>query len=429
MNEVAIKVDGLSKRYRIGVKDDAPETLLGSIWQAATRPAKNLRKLIGLSRFRDSDMASEDIVWALKGVSFQVNKGEVVGVIGRNGAGKSTLLKILSRITVPTDGRASIQGRISSLLEVGTGFHPELTGRENVYLNGTVLGMTRREIQKRFDEIVSFSEIEKFIDTPVKRYSSGMQVRLAFAVAAHLEPEILLVDEVLAVGDAGFQRKCLGKMSEVGQEGRTVLFVSHNMAALTNLCDRAILIDSGGVIADGSAPEVVQEYLNSFETTRSIPLDDRSDRFDGTRLRITNVSLANGSGETINALRSGESGSIVLHYRSPTGESFQNVFVRIFIESQFGQVLCAFETDSIDSNFKAIGPNGQFSCSIPKVPLSQGTYTLRVYVNSGGNCLDDIHNAGEIMVEDGDYYGFGKNPKLGTVRIEHTWDYSSKDPA
>jgi len=260
---LAIKAENLSKCYRIGLKEALPDSLSGAFFEFLKSPLKNYRKFRSLYTFDDCDVEAEDLIWALKGVSFEVGRGEVVGIIGRNGAGKSTLLKVLSRITSPTSGAAEIRGRISSLLEVGTGFHHELTGRENVYLNGTILGMRKTEIDRKFDAIVGFSGIEKFIDTPVKRYSSGMMVRLAFSVAAHLEPEILMIDEVLAVGDLEFQKKCLNKMEDVGQEGRTVLFVSHNLPAVTRLCQRVILVDGGRIVEDGPPGAVVRKYLNA----------------------------------------------------------------------------------------------------------------------------------------------------------------------
>lgn len=258
MGGKAIIAEGLSKRYRIG-QGTGYKTLRESISSCVR---SNWRRCTG--RAPSGPASQEATVWALDDVSFQVSHGEVVGVIGRNGAGKSTLLKVLSRITEPTLGRAVVDGRVGSLLEVGTGFHPELTGRENLFLNGAILGMKRREIERKFDEIVAFAEIERFIDTPVKRYSSGMYMRLAFAVAAHLEPEILVVDEVLAVGDVSFQRKCLAKMESVGHQGRTVLFVSHNLPAITRLCHRALLLDNGRLVHDGSAPDVVRAYLKSM---------------------------------------------------------------------------------------------------------------------------------------------------------------------
>ena len=260
MNNIAISVENLAKQYKIGLAHKRHDTLRDFV-------AGGLRSLLNRNRVgsatRISRSAPCETFWALKDISFKIKKGETVGFIGRNGAGKSTLLKILSRITEPTSGVAKIHGRVASLLEVGTGFHGELSGRENIYLNGAILGMQKREIERKFDEIVDFAEVEKFIDTPVKRYSSGMYLRLAFAVAAHLEPEILIVDEVLAVGDASFQKKCLNKMHTVGKEGRTVLFVSHNLSAVTSLCQRAIWLNQGEVITDGPSQQTVSEYLNS----------------------------------------------------------------------------------------------------------------------------------------------------------------------
>lgn len=263
MSDIAITVENLSKCYRIGLKEQMHETFGGALGAWLKSPFENLKKLKNLTRFNPGEPESDDLIWALKDVSFTVKPGEVIGIIGRNGAGKSTLLKILSRIVEPTSGRALINGRVASLLEVGTGFHPELTGRENIYLNGAVLGMTKQEINAKFDDIVSFAEIGKFLDTPVKRYSSGMAVRLAFAVAAHLDPEILLIDEVLAVGDIGFQKKCLGKMGEVAKDGRTVLFVSHNMGAIAALCGRLILIEEGEIKQSGEPDAVIGHYLNN----------------------------------------------------------------------------------------------------------------------------------------------------------------------
>jgi lipopolysaccharide transport system ATP-binding protein len=287
--DLAIQVDSLSKRYRLGLKEQTHQEFATSVFNFIKKPIKNYRKYRSLYEF-DDDILQEskqlidtkDILWALKNVSFDVKKGEVLGIIGTNGAGKSTLLKVLSRITIPTSGRVQMRGRISSLLEVGTGFHPELTGRENVYLNGTILGMKKKEIDKLFDKIVAFSGVDKFLDTPVKRYSSGMRVRLAFSVAAHLEPEILIIDEVLAVGDVGFQQKCIGKMQEVGKSGKTVLFVSHNMSAITRMCERVILLDAGRKIFDGPTQEVISKYLKGDEdsvafrkwTTESAPTGD-----------------------------------------------------------------------------------------------------------------------------------------------------------
>lgn len=272
-NDLALKVENISKCYRIGLKETMHDSLGVSLYHFLKSPLQNYRNYRGLYQFDNQSPeligSQPDVIWAVRDISFEVKEGEVVGIIGGNGAGKSTLLKILSKITTPTSGRATVRGKISCLLEVGTGFHPELTGRENVFLNGTILGMRKKEIDRKFDEIVDFSGVEKFIDTPVKRYSSGMKVRLAFAVAAHLEPDILIVDEVLAVGDAAFQKKCLDKMKDVGQHGRTVLFVSHNMAAVSRLCERAILLNGGRFQFDGPTHEVLSRYLNSETGARA----------------------------------------------------------------------------------------------------------------------------------------------------------------
>ena len=273
--DIAVRSKNIGKCYRIGVRENIHDTLGAALVNFIKSPWKNYKKYRSLYKFddlegrlhKDSNSCPSDIVWALHDVTFDVLRGQAVGIIGKNGAGKSTLLKILSRITNPTTGFCEISGKVSSLLEVGTGFHPELTGRENVYLNGTILGMRKKEVDRKFDEIIEFSGIERYIDTPVKRYSSGMTVRLAFAVAAHLEPEILIIDEVLAVGDAAFQKKCLNKMQDVGKEGRTVLFVSHNMSAITRLCERVILLEGGTIIEEGTAREVVSSYLQSCQIT------------------------------------------------------------------------------------------------------------------------------------------------------------------
>lgn len=309
--ETAIKVDNISKRYRIGLKEKSHDTFGMAALQFLKSPFANYRKYRSLYHFDDvgSDLdfdaqerESAGIVWALKGVSFELATGEVLGIIGSNGAGKSTLLKVLARITDPTIGYAEVRGKVSSLLEVGTGFHPELTGRENVFLNGTILGMKKKEVKRKFDEIVHFSGVEKFIDTPVKRYSSGMKVRLAFSVAAHLDPEILIIDEVLAVGDADFQTKCLNRMESMGQKGRTVLFVSHNMAAVTRLCSKAIMLEDGRITNEGQASQVVSSYLNSDLGTTSARKWPDSAKAPGNSLaRLRAVRARNEEGEVSEA--------------------------------------------------------------------------------------------------------------------------------
>jgi lipopolysaccharide transport system ATP-binding protein len=301
MGDIALRAEALSKLYRLGGSREAYKTLRDTLSDAVVAAWRRAGKLV---QGRGAGAAErDDTLWALKDVAFEIKRGEVVGIIGRNGAGKSTLLKIFGRITEPTEGYVDIYGRVGSLLEVGTGFHPELTGRDNIYLNGAILGMKRVEIGRKFDEIVAFAEIERFIDTPVKHYSSGMYMRLAFAVAAHLEPEILLVDEVLAVGDARFQRKCLNKMHDVGQQGRTVLFVSHNMPAITRLCERAILLDGGRVQQDGPSHRVVSTYLNAEVGTMAVrEWPDPATAPGGEVARVRSVRVRTADGQTTEAV-------------------------------------------------------------------------------------------------------------------------------
>jgi lipopolysaccharide transport system ATP-binding protein len=307
--EVAVRVDGLSKLYRLGMREEVSDSLATALVSFLKSPLKNYRKYRSLYDFRDVDESAlqtgdgqlgSDLLWAVRNISFEVPRGQILGIIGANGAGKSTLLKMLSRITAPTSGRIEISGRVGSLLEVGTGFHPELTGRENIYLNGTILGMRKREVDEVFDQIVEFSGVERFLDTPVKRYSSGMKVRLGFAVAAHLDPEVLIIDEVLAVGDAEFKRKCLGKMESIGESGRTVLFVSHDMPSVTRLCQRVIMIDGGRIVRDGDPHEVVQAYLTTGKTrvaSREWPEPESAPGGKVARLRA--ISIRDRQGQVV----------------------------------------------------------------------------------------------------------------------------------
>jgi lipopolysaccharide transport system ATP-binding protein len=323
--DLAMSVENLSKVYRLGVEQGDRDNLATAMAAFFRNPLANYRQFRSLYDFRDVDLdnkksgaeqgARDDILWALRDVSFDVPRGQILGIVGHNGAGKSTLLKILSRITAPTSGRARIQGRVGSLLEVGTGFHQELTGRENVYLNGTILGMRKRQVDKLFDEIVDFADVEKFLDTPVKRYSSGMKVRLGFAVAAHLNPEVLIVDEVLAVGDADFKRKCLGKMESIGEEGRTILFVSHNMPQVTRLCHRVLMMENGQIVKDGGPHEVVEAYLSSGKmrvATRDWP--DIDDAPGGEIARLRSVSVRNEQGEVKDSFDIRESVTVRIEY-------------------------------------------------------------------------------------------------------------------
>lgn len=419
MKDVAIQVNGLSKQYRLGGKQEVYRTLRESFMDALIAP---VRCLSSLSSGKQSARDVETF-WALKDVSFQVESGEVVGIVGRNGAGKSTLLKILSRIVEPTEGEAEIHGRVGSLLEVGTGFHPELTGRENIFLNGAILGMRRSEIWRRFDEIVAFAEIEKFLDTPVKHYSSGMYVRLAFAVAAHLEPEILLVDEVLAVGDAAFQKKCLGRMQDVAKGGRAVLFVSHNMAAITSLCTRGLLIDNGRLVLSGSPHSVVEEYLSSSRTYASLPVSERKDRGGNGRIRFTNVSILNNRLESVECATSGQDIAISLEYDIVDSRKLENAVILIAFTSLLGQPLFACSSRVTDGGLLTLTPGARILCHIPRLPLLPGSYTYSIWCKIAATLEDSVLEAGKLSVVDGDYFGTGKLPpnQFGDVVVTHHW--------
>jgi lipopolysaccharide transport system ATP-binding protein len=375
LSEPAIQVDGLSKRYRIGLEEERHETLVGAFVSWAKSPLRRFRRLRSLSRFeRDK---GDDIIWALRDVSFTVQRGEVVGVIGRNGAGKTTLLKVLSQITEPTSGRALIQGRVASLLAVGTGFHGELTGRENVYLNGTVLGMNKVEVDRKFDEIVAFSGVEKFIDTPVKRYSSGMKVRLAFAVAAHLEPEILLIDEVLAVGDIAFQKKCLGKMEDVAGTGRTVLFVSHNMQMIDRLCPRTILLENGAVVCDDRTSNTLERYYSSMRdqsVDEETGIGDSRHRRGLGQVRFTSIIIRDAEGQVRHRFHKGERALFELTYK--VNERVDSLAAGLLVRSgQSREPLTNVEHVLSDSPLP-VGHTGRVTIEIPQLPFRPGTYPL-----------------------------------------------------
>ena len=431
-DETVIKVTNLSKIYRIGVKEQIKDSFTATLIDFLKGPFKNYRKYRSLYRFDDMDNetgnsvgnGNEDIIWALRDVSFNVKRGDVLGVIGENGAGKSTLLKILCKITTPTKGRAEILGRVSSLLEVGTGFHPELTGRENVYLNGTILGMSKSEIDSKFDEIIDFSGIEKFIDTPVKRYSSGMGVRLAFSVAAHLEPEILLVDEVLAVGDASFQKKCIGKMKEVAEVGRTVLFVSHNFAAVENLCTKAIRIKQGKLVQKGSPREVIDRYLEEDAKKSMIDIGHRTDRKGKGEIKIRKIELFNQHNEVVTNSISGQKLIIRLHYKCYSDKVFRRCVMSVAV---FRNQIPYFNlsTELVDKKELRLSGEGYLDFIIPSLPLSQSIYYLYTYLESNKEIQDWILSAMELSVVDGDYYGTGKNyPKAWQgvgVLVKHNW--------
>lgn len=417
MSDIAIRVEGLGKRYRIGLEEQTHETLSGAFLSWIKAPVKNYRRLKKLSSFSE-DEDDGDVIWALRDVTFEVERGERLGLIGRNGAGKSTLLKVLSRITRPTCGYAEIDGRVSSLLEVGTGFHPELTGRENVYLNGTVLGMSKAEVDRKFDEIVAFSEIERFIDTPVKRYSSGMRVRLAFAVAAHLEPEILLVDEVLAVGDIAFQKKCIGKMDDVAKTGRTVLFVSHNMAMIQALCTHCLLMEDGKIVSNAPVDQAVNEYVRRAEQrAESSDLSARDDREGGEIFRFQSVDFLDPDtmGE-LQTLLSGQPVLVRLRYENYSDELLENMTVIITFFNASGVFMTSCTNLFVAEEVQAEPGPGEMYCKIPKWPFTEGRYYVELFANNRKyKRLDFIKDAGYVDVELGNYYGHG------TVRPVTPW--------
>lgn len=425
MSDIAIRVEGLGKQYFIGQGKQARyATLSERLTGIITSPLRSIQSVL---RGQSSAVASERI-WALKDVSFEVKHGDVIGIIGRNGAGKSTLLKILSQITEPTEGFIDMYGRIGALLEVGTGFHPELTGRENVYLNGAILGMKRREIKRKFDEIVDFSGVEKFIDTPVKHYSSGMQVRLAFAVAAHLEPEILVVDEVLAVGDAEFQKKCLGKMNDVSQSGRTVLFVSHNMGAVESLCEKALVLEYGTVaFAPESAKKAVEYYLATVgnSTDKQTKLSERIDRKGNGDIRFVDFAMFDDQGKQLSVAFSGQYIELRLYYKSMTYDQRRQVKVMVGIRTLTDILVCRLNNDWTDEAMGVLEQEGYLSCIIPKLSLTAGLYVLNIAIWKQGVLQDQVFHAASLEIQQGDFYGTGQIPEIdrniGYFLVDHYW--------
>ncbi|MFM7363022.1 MAG: ABC transporter ATP-binding protein [Cuspidothrix sp.] len=419
MSDTVIRVENLGKKYIIGLQQQERYTALRDV---ITNKVKSIGSLLNPQAKNENSRFEEFL--ALKDVSFEIKQGDRVGIIGRNGAGKSTLLKILSRITEPTHGKISIKGRVASLLEVGTGFHPELTGRENIFLNGAILGMSKAEIKNKFDEIVAFAEIEKFLDTPVKRYSSGMYVRLAFAVAAHLEPEILIIDEVLAVGDAQFQKKCLGKMEDVAEkDGRTVLFVSHNMAAIQSLCSQALVLRSGLVdFPMGNVNEAINKYLIQVNEISRTRLSERKDRQGEGKIRISHLGLFDNYGNELDSLVSGQFVEFRIYYESQE-EKLKNIHAAISITSVNGGFVTLLSNQISAQVFDRISSNGFISCVIKKLPLSAGTYTLNLIIRENDIIQDWLQDATSLTVENGDFYGTGKiNPSShGGVFFEQSW--------
>lgn len=436
MSEIVVRARGLGKRYAIGERQVSGQMTLRdqlthsfkSTLQAGTRAFKKTPLSSDCSNDRAIASRPKDF-WALKDISFEVRRGEIVGIIGRNGAGKSTLLKILSRITEPTAGEVEIEGRVASLLEVGTGFHPELTGRENIFLNGSILGMSRAEIKQKFDEIVAFSEIEQFLETPVKRYSSGMYVRLAFAVAAHLEPDILIVDEVLAVGDTAFQKKCLGKMGDVAaQDGRTVLFVSHNMATMSALCDRAYLLEKGQIVGQGATHQIVSQYMRSVEGLMSqsqTSLEHRQDRSGDGSARIISIEVNDADGAdritVTSRLR------VTLGYRSETPLVYASFSASIYDYAKNIGIV-SLHTDIAGGIPEKLPPAGSVTCITEPLYLTPGRCYLNLTLLKGGNRVDYIQYAAYFEVEPEDIYGTGKLPRRHSVFCIKQQSWSVEQP-
>lgn len=423
MSKKVIKVQNLSKRYRIGLKEKRSETLISQVKSLFKSPWRNFKRLQDMSVFVNDD---ESVFMALNDVSFDVEEGEVLGIIGRNGAGKSTLLKILSQITEPTSGKIEINGRVASLLEVGTGFHPELSGRENIYMNGTILGMTRREIDNKLDEIIDFSGVEKFIDTPVKFYSSGMKVRLGFSVAAHLDPEILIIDEVLAVGDYEFQRKCLGKMEDLSRnQGRTVLFVSHNIGSVRKLCSKGLLLNNGLVDCFNSTSIVLEKYLFEYSTNTSLLLSDRKDREGTGEIKVIDVKIKSSvTGMELSEVLPGMDLEVKVYFKvfdlALLNSPIEIGIVLTTDSDQFITVL-----NNVMSNYPLMinSNEGVFTCTLKRFPLTEGKFTMRLMLKGQTVIYDLIENAFSFFVHKGDFYSSGKVNSHGRqgVYIDQKW--------
>jgi lipopolysaccharide transport system ATP-binding protein len=412
-SNVVVSAEGVGKRYSLGELYGGYRLLTETITERLRRRERAQRR---------------EEFWALRDVGFEIAQGDTFAIIGHNGAGKSTLLKILSRVTPPTTGEVLLHGRVGALLEVGTGFHPELTGRDNVYLNGAILGMTRREINRKFDEIVEFAEVTRFVDTPVKRYSSGMQLRLAFAVAAHLEPEILIIDEVLSVGDLAFQEKCLGRMETVASEGRTVLFVSHNLTAVSHLCERAMLLEGGHVVTQGATQDVLETYVRSVVRETGTPLTERKDRHGSGKLRFTEV-LFETDGAVVDSPATGEDFDVVVRYETVDGRPIKNVSFAVQVNTLLGDVILHLYTRTAGVQVPEAPPVGEVRCHVPRCPLPPGQYAITLWADQSGDPVDWIQRACELTVREGDFYGSGQTqlPSHQSVLVEHQWTVAAPD--
>ncbi|WP_027000188.1 ABC transporter ATP-binding protein [Eisenibacter elegans] len=423
MSEIVLKVENVWKQYRLGLtgtgtlRDDVART-----W-ARLRGKEDPTLRIGVAN--DHQSTEGTYVWALQDLNFEVRQGEVLGIIGKNGAGKSTLLKILSKVTAPTRGHIKVKGRVASLLEVGTGFHPELTGRENIYLNGAILGMRKREVKAKLDEIIDFAGVAKYIDTPVKRYSSGMYVRLAFAVAAHLDPEILIVDEVLAVGDAEFQKKALGKMQDVSKgEGRTVLFVSHSMAAVENLCSRVLVMQQGTLSFSGNSTAAISQYISStsFEASSRLFQND-SLRAGSGDVKVVAIEFRNENNEPVEAIPAGAALQVVLRFVNYHPEKKYKIVPSISIKSFTDQGVALHHSRLIGKTYQDLPTQGEFKLIIPKLPLVPNTYTLSYSIMDDGQLVDTFDASLRVNVQESNFYGHGEivPASHGLVLLEGDW--------
>ncbi|WP_298880790.1 ABC transporter ATP-binding protein [uncultured Polaribacter sp.] len=426
-NEVILKVENLSKQYRLGTVGSGTISHDLNRFLAKIRGKEDPYLKIGESNDRALKGDSE-YVWALKDINFEVKKGEVLGIIGKNGAGKSTLLKILSKVTGPSTGSIKSNGRIASLLEVGTGFHPEMTGKENIFLNGAILGMTKKEIQSKLNEIVSFSGCERYIDTPVKRYSSGMKVRLAFAVAAHLEPDILIVDEVLAVGDAEFQKKAIGKMQDISNEGgRTVLFVSHDMAAIQSLCTKGIVLNNGTIGFVGSAVEAIENYLKVGGDQINLDFKKRKDRIGKGNLKISDLKILDDKDNVVNIIKTGQKVKFRVLIDNNINNTFEKCRLSLSISSN-GKYFLLLSTELGKNNYLKLSGGDVIEFEIPKLPLTKSDFNLEVFLESDGEVQDWIEHAMKFSVEDGLFYDGPTNYPKGwagkTVLVNYSYTKS-----
>jgi lipopolysaccharide transport system ATP-binding protein len=413
MSDIILKVENLSKQYRLGKIGTGTLSHDLNRWWHTVRGKEDPYLKVGEVNDRSS-MSNNQYVWALKDINFEVQQGEVLGIIGKNGAGKSTLLKILSRVTSPTVGSVKAKGRIASLLEVGTGFHPEMTGRENIFLNGAILGMTKKEITSKLDEIIDFSGCKRYIDTPVKRYSSGMTVRLAFAVAAHLEPEILVVDEVLAVGDAEFQKKAIGKMQDISKtDGRTVLFVSHNMAAVKSLCTKGIVLEHGGITFSGSSDDAINYYLENSYKKSEIKLSERIDRKGNQKLSIQNIFVKNKDEVVVGEMHSGEYYKLIFEYQKLKDIDPKQLTIVLQFKNENDELVTTIATDELGTKFSEVKENGTIEVELPRLQFREGRYSMQYMIseklsfNTPHQVVDYLQDAFTLTVIRGDYWHSG----------------------